>query len=88
MGRQDRSTNPLQGAYVTASRDGQLNWWTLDMTLLRTAYSSSRKYHHCSRTRRHVMTMSTDPDVQLDAAGKGLLLQLLTYPLPPILAES
>ncbi|XP_073949102.1 LOW QUALITY PROTEIN: WD repeat-containing protein WDY, partial [Choristoneura fumiferana] len=37
----DRSTNPLQGAYVTASRDGQLNWWTLDMTLLRTAYSSS-----------------------------------------------
>ncbi|XP_063362976.1 WD repeat-containing protein on Y chromosome-like [Cydia amplana] len=37
----DRSTTPMLGEYITASRDGQLNWWTLDMAMLRTAYSSS-----------------------------------------------
>ncbi|XP_047019630.1 WD repeat-containing protein on Y chromosome-like [Helicoverpa zea] len=37
----DRSTDPMQGSYITASRDGMINWWSLDMKLLRTAYSSS-----------------------------------------------
>uniref|UniRef100_A0A2A4JIW6 WD repeat-containing protein on Y chromosome n=1 Tax=Heliothis virescens TaxID=7102 RepID=A0A2A4JIW6_HELVI len=37
----DRSTDPMQGCYLTASRDGMINWWSLDMNLLRTAYSSS-----------------------------------------------
>ncbi|PZC77349.1 hypothetical protein B5X24_HaOG203508 [Helicoverpa armigera] len=37
----DRSTDPMQGSYITASRDGMINWWSLDMNLLRTAYSSN-----------------------------------------------
>ncbi|KAJ8721739.1 hypothetical protein PYW07_002514 [Mythimna separata] len=38
---QDRSIDPMQGSYITASRDGLINWWTLDMKLKRSACSSS-----------------------------------------------
>ncbi|KOB70488.1 Uncharacterized protein OBRU01_15246 [Operophtera brumata] len=38
----NRTTDPMQGMYITASRDGMINWWSLDMVLLRTAFSSSR----------------------------------------------
>lgn len=41
---QDRSTDPMQGCYVTASRDGMLSWWSLDMVRLRSAQSTCRNY--------------------------------------------
>ncbi|XP_013178307.1 PREDICTED: WD repeat-containing protein on Y chromosome-like isoform X2 [Papilio xuthus] len=36
----DRSTDPMQGCYITASRDGMISWWSLDMVRLRSAHST------------------------------------------------
>ncbi|KAG6461155.1 hypothetical protein O3G_MSEX012443 [Manduca sexta] len=58
----DRSTDPMQGAYITASRDGMINWWSLDMILLRTAYSS--RPHLKVRT-TWVTDMVCMPDVNI-----------------------
>ncbi|XP_046962208.1 WD repeat-containing protein on Y chromosome [Vanessa cardui] len=58
----DRSTDPMQGNYVTASRDGMINWWSLDMTLLRTAFSSSP---HLKVRTTWVTDMVCMPDVNI-----------------------
>ncbi|RVE45325.1 hypothetical protein evm_010030 [Chilo suppressalis] len=58
----DRSTDPMQGSYITASRDGMINWWSLDMTLLRTAYSSSP---HLKVRTTWVTDMVCMPDVNI-----------------------
>ncbi|XP_072939035.1 WD repeat-containing protein on Y chromosome-like [Epargyreus clarus] len=58
----NRTTDPMQGAYITASRDGMINWWTLDMNLLRTAYSSSP---HLKVRTTWVTDMVCMPDVNI-----------------------
>ncbi|KAM3959580.1 WD repeat-containing protein on Y chromosome [Aphomia sociella] len=58
----DRSTDPMQGTYITASRDGMINWWSLDMTLLRTAFSSSP---HLKVRTTWVTDMVCMPDVNI-----------------------
>uniref|UniRef100_A0A2A4JJ24 WD repeat-containing protein on Y chromosome n=1 Tax=Heliothis virescens TaxID=7102 RepID=A0A2A4JJ24_HELVI len=58
----DRSTDPMQGCYLTASRDGMINWWSLDMNLLRTAYSSSP---HLKVRTTWVTDMVCMPDVSI-----------------------
>ncbi|KAJ0175384.1 hypothetical protein K1T71_008543 [Dendrolimus kikuchii] len=58
----DRKTNPMQGMYITASRDGMLNWWSLDMMLLRTAFSSSP---HLKVRTTWVTDMVCMPDVNI-----------------------
>ncbi|XP_049696249.2 WD repeat-containing protein on Y chromosome [Helicoverpa armigera] len=58
----DRSTDPMQGSYITASRDGMINWWSLDMKLLRTAYSSSP---HLKVRSTWVTDMVCMPDVNI-----------------------
>ncbi|CAF4905141.1 WD repeat-containing protein on Y chromosome isoform X1 [Pieris napi] len=58
----DRSTNNLTGNYITASRDGMINWWSLDMTLLRTAFSSSP---HLKVRTTWVTDMVCMPDVNI-----------------------
>ncbi|XP_059049604.1 WD repeat-containing protein on Y chromosome-like [Achroia grisella] len=58
----DRSTDPMQGTYITASRDGMINWWSLDMSLLRTAYSSSP---HLKVRTTWVTDMVCMPDVNI-----------------------
>nr|XP_049696249.1 WD repeat-containing protein on Y chromosome [Helicoverpa armigera] len=58
----DRSTDPMQGSYITASRDGMINWWSLDMKLLRTAYSSSP---HLKVRTTWVTDMVCMPDVNI-----------------------
>ncbi|CAH2107918.1 unnamed protein product [Euphydryas editha] len=58
----DRTTDPMQGNYITASRDGMINWWSLDMTLLRTAFSSSP---HLKVRTTWVTDMVCMPDVNI-----------------------
>ncbi|CAB3250854.1 unnamed protein product [Arctia plantaginis] len=58
----DRTTDPMQGTYMTASRDGMINWWSLDMSLLRTAYSSSP---HLKVRTTWVTDMVCMPDVNI-----------------------
>nr|XP_032514989.1 WD repeat-containing protein on Y chromosome-like [Danaus plexippus plexippus] len=58
----DRSTDPMQGNYITASRDGMINWWSLDMSLLRTAFSSSP---HLKVRTTWVTDMVCMPDVNI-----------------------
>ncbi|XP_028169405.1 WD repeat-containing protein on Y chromosome [Ostrinia furnacalis] len=58
----DRRTDPMQGTYITASRDGMINWWSLDMTLLRTAFSSSP---HLKVRTTWVTDMVCMPDVNI-----------------------
>ncbi|XP_052754696.1 WD repeat-containing protein on Y chromosome-like isoform X2 [Galleria mellonella] len=58
----DRSTDPMQGTYITASRDGMINWWSLDMSLLRTAFSSSP---HLKVSTTWVTDMVCMPDVNI-----------------------
>ncbi|VVC93730.1 unnamed protein product [Leptidea sinapis] len=61
----DRSADGLSGAYITASRDGMINWWSLDMTLLRTAYSSS-------------LTSSTERELRFyDCTAKTFTLKIV-----------
>ncbi|XP_045768906.1 WD repeat-containing protein on Y chromosome-like [Maniola jurtina] len=58
----DRSTDPMQGNYMTVSRDGMINWWSLEMSLLRTAYSSSP---HLKVRTTWVTDMVCLPDVNI-----------------------
>ncbi|XP_038214707.1 WD repeat-containing protein on Y chromosome [Zerene cesonia] len=58
----DRTTDMLTGNYITASRDGMINWWSLDMTLLRTAFSSSP---HLKVRSTWVTDMVCMPDVNI-----------------------
>ncbi|XP_022814895.1 WD repeat-containing protein on Y chromosome-like [Spodoptera litura] len=58
----DRIKDPMQGMYLTASRDGMVNWWSLDMKLLRTAYSSSP---HLKVRSTWVTDMVCMPDVNI-----------------------
>ncbi|KAJ8731039.1 hypothetical protein PYW08_002452 [Mythimna loreyi] len=58
----NRTTDPMQGTYITASRDGMINWWSLDMKLLRTAFSSSP---HLKVRTTWVTDMVCMPDVNI-----------------------
>ncbi|XP_039751479.1 WD repeat-containing protein on Y chromosome-like [Pararge aegeria] len=58
----DRSTDAMQGNYMTVSRDGMINWWSLEMSLLRTAYSSSP---HLKVRTTWVTDMVCLPDVNI-----------------------
>ncbi|XP_049868004.1 WD repeat-containing protein on Y chromosome-like [Pectinophora gossypiella] len=58
----NRTTDPMQGSYITASRDGMINWWSLNMTLLRTAYSASP---HLKVRTTWVTDMVCMPDVNI-----------------------
>ncbi|KAJ8731038.1 hypothetical protein PYW08_002451 [Mythimna loreyi] len=62
----DRSTDHIQGTYITASRDGMINWWSLDMKLLRTAFSSSP---HLKVHPTWVTDMVCMPDVNIIAVS-------------------
>lgn len=39
---QDRSINNMQGSYVTISKDGTVNYWSLDLEKQRTEKSNNR----------------------------------------------
>lgn len=41
---QDRSVNYMQGSYVTISKDGTVNYWSLDLEMQRTGKSKNRIY--------------------------------------------
>ncbi|CAH0702623.1 unnamed protein product [Spodoptera exigua] len=58
----ERKKDPMQGMYLTASRDGMINWWSLDMKLLRTAYSTSP---HLKVRTTWVTDMVCMPDVNI-----------------------
>ncbi|KAJ8721737.1 hypothetical protein PYW07_002512 [Mythimna separata] len=60
----DRSTDHSQGTYISVSRDGMVNWWSLDMKLLRTAHSSST---HLKVHTTWVTDMVCMPDVNIIA---------------------
>ncbi|CAH2075872.1 unnamed protein product, partial [Iphiclides podalirius] len=76
----DRSTDPMQGSYITASRDGMINWWSLDMARLRTAYSSSPQLKvrttwvtdlACMPDVNIVVTSSTERDLRFYDCSAG-----------------
>ncbi|XP_041987733.1 WD repeat-containing protein on Y chromosome isoform X2 [Aricia agestis] len=59
---QDRSVDRMQGKYITMSRDGMLNWWSLDLTLLRSTFSVSPSLKVCATW---VTDMTCMPDVNI-----------------------
>ncbi|XP_060803800.1 WD repeat-containing protein on Y chromosome [Amyelois transitella] len=85
----DRSTDPMQGSYMTASRDGMINWWSLDMTLLRTAFSSSPHLKVrttwvtdmvCMPDVNIIVTSSTERDLRFyDCTAKTFTLKIVIY---------
>ncbi|XP_022814894.1 WD repeat-containing protein on Y chromosome-like [Spodoptera litura] len=83
----DRCTDPMQGTYITASRDGMVNWWSLDMKLLRTAYSSSPQLKVrttwvtdmvCMPDVNIIVTSSTERDLRFyDCTAKNFTLKII-----------
>ncbi|XP_026732970.1 WD repeat-containing protein on Y chromosome-like [Trichoplusia ni] len=83
----DRSTDPMQGSYITASRDGMINWWSLDMVLLRTAFSSSPTLKVratwvtdmvCMPDVNIIVTSSTERDLRFyDCTAKTFTLKIV-----------
>ncbi|XP_004926930.1 WD repeat-containing protein on Y chromosome isoform X2 [Bombyx mori] len=83
----DRSTDPMQGTYITASRDGMINWWSLDMVLLRTAFSSSPHLKVritwvtdlvCMPDVNIIVTSSTERDLRFyDCTAKTFTLKIV-----------
>ncbi|XP_022814893.1 WD repeat-containing protein on Y chromosome-like [Spodoptera litura] len=83
----DRCTDPMQGTYITASRDGMVNWWSLDMKLLRTGYSSSPHLKVrstwvtdmvCMPDVNIIVTSSTERDLRFyDCTAKTFILKII-----------
>ncbi|XP_035433899.2 WD repeat-containing protein on Y chromosome [Spodoptera frugiperda] len=83
----DRCTDPMQGMYITVSRDGKVNWWSLDMKLLRTAYSSSPHLRVrttwvtdmvCMPDVNIIVTSSTERDLRFyDSTAKNFTLKII-----------
>ncbi|PZC77345.1 hypothetical protein B5X24_HaOG203504 [Helicoverpa armigera] len=83
----DRSTDPMQGTYITASRDGMINWWSLDMVLLRTGYSTSPHLKVrttwvtdmvCMPDVNIIVTSSTERDLRFyDCTAKTFILKII-----------
>ncbi|KAL4715396.1 hypothetical protein ACJJTC_015167 [Scirpophaga incertulas] len=83
----DRSVDLMQGTYITASRDGMMNWWSLDMTLQRTAMSSSPNLKVrttwvtdmvCMPDMNIIVTSSTERELRFyDCAAKTFTLKII-----------
>nr|XP_021191177.2 WD repeat-containing protein on Y chromosome [Helicoverpa armigera] len=83
----DRSTDPIQGSYITASRDGMIGWWSLNMKLLRTAYSTSPYLKVrstwvtdmvCMPDVNIIVTSSTERDLRFyDCTAKTFTLKII-----------
>uniref|UniRef100_A0A2A4JIS4 WD repeat-containing protein on Y chromosome n=1 Tax=Heliothis virescens TaxID=7102 RepID=A0A2A4JIS4_HELVI len=83
----DRSTDPMQGCYVTASRDGMINWWSLDMAVLRTGFSTSPHLKVrttwvtdmvCMPDVNIIVTSSTERDLRFyDCTAKTFILKII-----------
>ncbi|KAI5633166.1 hypothetical protein NE865_14118 [Phthorimaea operculella] len=82
-----RRTDWMLGNYITASRDGQINTWSLDMQLLRTAYSSSPHLKVrttwvtdlvCMPDVSIIVTSSTERDLRFyDCTAKTFTLKII-----------
>ncbi|KAJ2949922.1 hypothetical protein O0L34_g11240 [Tuta absoluta] len=82
-----RRTDWMLGNYITASRDGMINTWSLDMQLLRTAYSSSPHLKVrttwvtdlvCMPDVSIIVTSSTERDLRFyDCTAKTFTLKII-----------